>query len=73
MKLTCDCGCRKELQKVHDSAGKWHGQYRWYSSSHDKAKRFLTPACIQQWESRRKTRLIQKASASPFLQAAAGI
>jgi hypothetical protein len=62
MKLTCDCGCRKELQRVNDSAGQWHGQYRWYSSSHDKAKRFLTVACIQQWESRRKAKLAQQAA-----------
>lgn len=61
MKLTCDCGCRKELHRVNDSAGKWHGQYRWYSSSHDKAKRFYAVACIQQWEVQRKAKLIQGA------------
>jgi hypothetical protein len=60
MKLTCDCGCRKELQKVNDSAGQWHGQYRWYSSGSDKAKRFFSVACIQQWEARRASKPIQE-------------
>lgn len=67
MRLCCDCGCRRELNRCGN------GNYTWFGTQFDKNKRFIKDDHRLQWEQQRKQAQQPEQHQLPFVNGHAAL